>query len=87
MTLIEILILFWLKLGKKNKLSYLLGNFNLNLMNYHPHSLTGEFVDVTCANLFVPSILRPMRITSYSASLIDNIFANSFCSLPFCSCH
>jgi len=26
----------------------------LNLMNYHSHSLTGEFVDVSYANLFVP---------------------------------
>ena len=66
------------KIGKENKLSYLLGDFNLNLMNYHSHSLKGEFVDVTYANLFVPLIVRPTLITSYSASLIDNIFANSF---------
>ena len=68
------------KIGKENKLSYLLGDFNLNVTNYHSHSLTGEFVDVTYANLFVPLILRPTRITSYSASLIDNIFANTFCN-------
>ena len=68
------------KIGKENKLSYLLGDFNLNLMNYHSHSLTGEFVDVSYANLFVPLIVRPTRLTSYSASLIDNIFANSFCN-------
>ena len=43
-------------------------------------SIIGEFVDVTYANLFVPLILRPTRITSYSASLIDNIFANYFCN-------
>ena len=68
-------------IGKENKLSYLLGDFDLNLMNYRPHSITGEFVDVTYyANLFVPSIVRPTRITSYSTSLIDNIFANSFCN-------
>lgn len=68
------------KIGKENKLSYLLGDFNLNLMNYHSHSLTGEFVDVSYANLFVPLIVRPTRLTSYSASLIDNIFTNSFCN-------
>ena len=68
------------KIGKENKLSYFLGDFNLNLMNYHSHSLTGEFVDVSYANLFVPLIVRPTRLTSYSASLIDNIFANSFCN-------
>ena len=49
-------------------------------MNYHSHSLTGEFVDVSYANLFVPLIIRPTRLTSHSASLIDNIFTNSFCN-------
>ena len=68
------------KIGKENKLSYLLGDFILNLMNYHSHSLTGEFVDVSYANLFVALIVRPTRITSYSASLNDNIFANSSCN-------
>ena len=50
----------------------------MNLINYHSHSLIGEFLDVTYANLFVPLFLRPTRITSHSASLIDNIFINSF---------
>ena len=68
------------KIGKENKLSYLLGDFNLNPMNYHSHSLTGEFVDVSYANVFVPLIVRPTRLISYSASLIDNIFANYFCN-------
>ena len=56
------------KIGKEEKLSYLLGDFNLNLLNYHSHSLTGEF-DVLYANVFVPLIVRPTRLTSYSASL------------------
>ena len=66
------------KIGKENKLSYLLGGSNLNLMNYHSHSLIGEFLEVTYANLFFPLILRPTRINSHSASLMDNIFSNSF---------
>src|SRR6218665_3450330 len=28
---------------------------------------------------FVPTILRPTRITEFSATLIDNIFTNSLC--------
>ena len=47
-------------------------------MNYHLHSLIGEFLGVTYANLFFSLILRPTRITSHSASLIDNIFTKSF---------
>ena len=68
------------KMGKENKLSYSLGDFNLNLINYPSHSITGEFADVSYANLLVPLIVRPTQITTYSASLIDNIFANSFCN-------
>ena len=49
-------------------------------MNYHSNSIIAEFLDVTYANLFVPLILRPTRIISHSASLIDNIFTNSFCN-------
>ena len=32
------------KIGKENKLFYLLGDFNLNLMNYHSDMITAEFV-------------------------------------------
>ena len=50
-----------------------MGDFNLNLMNYQSHNLTGEFLDMMYSNTFFPLITRPTRITSHSASLIDNI--------------
>ena len=54
-----------------------MGDFNLNLMNYQSHNLTGEFLDMMYSNTFFPLITRPTRITSHSATLIDNIFQNS----------
>ena len=54
-----------------------MGDFNLNLMNYQSHNLTGEFLDMMYFNTFFPLITRPTRITSHSATLIDNIFQNS----------
>ena len=54
-----------------------MGDFNLNLINYQSHNLTGEFLDMMYFNTFFPLITRPTRITSHSATLIDNRFQNS----------
>ena len=52
-----------------------LGDFNKNLLNYNDHS-TNDFLDSLASNSFIPYILYPSRITSYSKTLIDNIFSN-----------
>ena len=57
---------------------YLMGDFNLNLMNHQCHSVTGEFLDALYSNMFFPLITHPTRITCHSATLIDNIFVNQF---------
>ena len=31
---------------RENKSCYMMGDYNINIMNYETHSLTGEFVDV-----------------------------------------
>ena len=53
-------------------------NFNLNLINFQHHQNTGEFLDGLHLNMFFPTITRPTRITSHTATLLDNIFANKF---------
>ena len=64
------------KISKENKICYLMGDFNLNLMNHQSHSATGEFLDALYSNMFFPLIMRPTTITPHSATLIDNIFVN-----------
>ena len=56
---------------------FLLGDFNVNLLNYNEHNQTNEFLDSLASNSFIPLILRPTRITSHSNTLIDNIFSNA----------
>ena len=56
---------------------FLLGDFNVNLLNYNEHNQTNEFLDSLASNPFIPLILRPTRITSHSNTLIDNIFSNA----------
>ena len=38
------------KILKENKVCYLMGDFNLNLMNHQSHSVTGEFLDALYSN-------------------------------------
>ena len=54
----------------------LLGNFNINLLNYNDHQPTNDFLDSLASNSFIPYILHPTRITNYSKTLTDNIFSN-----------
>ena len=53
-------------LKKENKYCYLMGDFNINILNSENHDLTGQFVDT-----FLLLITRPTRITATSATLID----------------
>ena len=61
---------------KEQKYIFLLGDFNVNLLNYNKHNQTNEFLDSLASNSFIPLILQPTRITIYSNTLIDNIFSN-----------
>ena len=60
--------------SKEQKLVFLLGDFNINLLNYNDHQPTYDFLDSLAS--FIPYILHPTRITSHSKTLIDNIFSN-----------
>ena len=61
----------------EKKLVYLMGDYNIDLLNAGSHDLTNEFVDLMYCNEFLPLISRPTRITATSATLIDNIFTNN----------
>ena len=64
------------KISKEQKQIFLLGDFNINLLNYNVHQPTNDFVDSLASNHIIPYILRPARLTSLSKTLIDNIFSN-----------
>ena len=65
------------KLGREQKLCYLMGDFNIDLLKYQQHKHTNDFIDTMFSHYFMPLINRPTRITSHSATAIDNIFVNS----------
>ena len=55
---------------------FLIGDFNINLLNYNDHQTTNEFLDSLASNSFLPYLLQPARLTSDSKTLIDNIISN-----------
>ena len=64
------------KISKEQKSIFLLGDFNVNLLNYNEHNQKNEFLDSLASNSFIPLILQPTRITSHSNTFIDNVFSN-----------
>ena len=64
------------KVSKEQKQIFLLGDFNINLLNYNIHQPTNNFLDSLASNSTIPYIMRPTRLTSHSKTLIDNIFSN-----------
>ena len=61
-------------LNKENRPSYLLGDYNIDLLKYNSHS--ESFLNQLLAYGFFPKIDRPTRITDSTATLIDNIITN-----------
>ena len=64
------------KLNSMNKSVYIMGDFNINLLNSSSHSHTNEFVNTMFSSSFFPLINRPTRISDSTATLIDTIFTN-----------
>ena len=64
------------KVSKEQKSVSLLGDFNINLLNYNNHNPTNEFLDSLASNFFVSYILQPTQLTSHSKTFIDNIISN-----------
>ena len=64
------------KLSKENKTVFLLGDFDIDLLNYEQHSLTNEFLDPLSSHVLLPHIVQPTRIRNNSKTLTDNIYLN-----------
>ena len=65
------------RVTRDSKMCYIMGDFNLDLLNADLHSGTNEFINALFSHFLCPLISRPTRLTSYSATLIDNIFTNN----------
>ena len=50
------------------------GDINIDLVKYASHHLTTDYVNTLLINNFMPMIIMPSRITSKSATIIDDIY-------------
>ena len=57
----------------KNTSVFLVGDFNINLLNYETHTGTRNFIDTLFSYSIRPLVTQPTRITLESSTLIDYI--------------
>lgn len=60
-----------------NKRSFIMGDFNLDLLKHENNNKSQEFLEILMSGSFLPLISKPTRIVDNSATLIDNIFCNT----------
>ena len=60
----------------ENKRNYILGDFNLNLLDMNINRNVNLLVETMNAHSFFPIIMKPTRIVQSCATLIDNIFTD-----------
>jgi hypothetical protein len=61
----------------KNKLIFLTGDFNVDLLKYQTEQSTTQFLDQVISSGLLPTITLPTRISHSSATLLDTIFTNN----------
>ena len=59
-----------------NKQSFIMGDFNIDLLKHHDNSISHEFLEILLSASFLPLISKPTRVTNRSTTLIDNILCN-----------
>ena len=51
-------------ISKENKICYVVGDWNLDLIKHHCHESTGEFLEIMYSRMSFPLTTRPTRLTS-----------------------
>ena len=60
----------------KNRCLFVVGDFNLNCLDYNKNLEIWTFYNRIFAHGCIPLITRPTRVTSKTVSLIDSLFTN-----------
>ena len=65
------------KINSENKESYIMGDFNIDLLKFQSHEKTKYFIESMLTTGYLPVITKPTRVTDHSATLLDHIYSNS----------
>ena len=69
---------FLAKSKTTDKTCFLVGDLNLNLIDYQSNAKVRNFVNLIFQNSLVPIVNKPTRVTKSKVTLIDYIITNSF---------
>ena len=69
---------FLAKSKTTDKTCFLVGDLNLNLIDYQSNAKVRDFVNLIFQHSLVPIVNKPTRVTKNNATLIDYIITNSF---------
>ena len=59
----------------KDKYSiFIMGDFNIELLQYDTHNSTNDFLNSMISHSFLPYVLQPTRVTDHSVTIILTIF-------------
>ena len=64
-------------ISKEKKTSYLMGDFNIDLLKFTAHQKTNAFLNSMLIHGHIPLITKPTRITRQTATLIYHIYSNT----------
>ena len=60
-----------------DKLLFIMGDFNVNLLDFASHTPTSNFVNNFFSHSLLPCSNHPTRVSEHRASIIDNIYTNA----------
>ena len=63
-------------ISNERKESIIMGDFNVDLMKINTVQYVNDFIDNFTSYSYLPQIFKPTRITTNSATILDNIFYN-----------
>ena len=63
-------------LAEKELDSFILGDFNLDVLKYNSNEFVSEYIDNVFSHGFLQLVNKPTRCTSNSATLIDHVLTN-----------
>ncbi|XP_065678993.1 uncharacterized protein LOC136093712 [Hydra vulgaris] len=66
------------KLSHEAKNIVLMGDFNIDLLNYRESQVISNYFESLCSHSLFPTIILPTRVTAKTETLIDKIFMNPF---------
>ena len=58
---------------RENKICYLLGDLSIDFLKCDGHKLTSDYLATIYSHNLLPLIVKPTRVTTHSATLIDHI--------------